>query len=136
MFRRLSHDERGASAVEFALVIPVLLTLVLGIVEFGMIVYTYNASTHAARLVARQLATNRITTAQASDTAKANLPNWVKTSATVTVNQSNAANPNANDFTVDIKIPASAAAPSHFLLFAYSSLTINPVVTMQQEPYL
>ncbi|SDY67787.1 TadE-like protein [Modestobacter sp. DSM 44400] len=34
MGRRL-RDERGASAVEFALIVPLLVLLVLGIVEFG-----------------------------------------------------------------------------------------------------
>jgi Flp pilus assembly protein TadG len=33
--RRRAGDERGASAVEFALVLPVLILLVIGIVEFG-----------------------------------------------------------------------------------------------------
>lgn len=49
-------DERGAVAVEFALVLPVLLLLLLGIVEFG---HAYNAQislTHAAREGARVMA--------------------------------------------------------------------------------
>lgn len=50
------RSERGAVAVEFALVLPVLLALVLGIVEFGR---AYNAQisvTHAAREAARTMA--------------------------------------------------------------------------------
>jgi Flp pilus assembly protein TadG len=46
----VSHDsERGAAAVEFAILLPVLLTLVLGTIEFGR---AYNAQitlTNAAR---------------------------------------------------------------------------------------
>jgi Flp pilus assembly protein TadG len=33
--RRLRHDTRGQALLEFALILPVLLLLVLGIVEFG-----------------------------------------------------------------------------------------------------
>ena len=48
-----SHNDRGAAAVEMALVLPFLLLLVCGIVDFGR---AYNANltlTHAAREGAR-----------------------------------------------------------------------------------
>ena len=41
--------EKGASAVEFALVLPVLVLLVFGIVQFGILFYDYISITHAAR---------------------------------------------------------------------------------------
>lgn len=50
------RSERGAVAVEFALVLPILVALLLGIVEFGR---AYNAQvtvTHAAREAARTMA--------------------------------------------------------------------------------
>ena len=50
------RNERGAAAVEFALVLPLLVLLVFGIVEFGR---AYNAKvtlTHAVREGARALA--------------------------------------------------------------------------------
>ncbi len=40
---------RGASAVEFALVLPLLVTVVLGCVDFGRFAYTYIGVTNAAR---------------------------------------------------------------------------------------
>jgi Flp pilus assembly protein TadG len=58
------HRDRGAAAVEFALVLPILLTLVLGIIEFS---HLYNAQiviTNAAREAARTMAvTNNPATA-------------------------------------------------------------------------
>ncbi|QCU77506.1 pilus assembly protein [Citricoccus sp. SGAir0253] len=45
--------ERGAAAVEFALVVPVLLAIVLGIIEFGMIFNAQIQVTAAARDAAR-----------------------------------------------------------------------------------
>jgi Flp pilus assembly protein TadG len=50
------RSERGAAAVEFAIILPVLLTLVLGIMEFGR---AYNAQlslTNAAREGVRVMA--------------------------------------------------------------------------------
>ncbi len=53
--RRL-QSERGAAAVEFALVVPLLLILLLGIVEFGRVFNTQLQLTHAARESVRVMA--------------------------------------------------------------------------------
>ena len=45
--RRL--NERGAAAAEFALLLPVLLTILFAIIEFGMIMYSREVVTNAAR---------------------------------------------------------------------------------------
>jgi len=58
-FRRarvLSGEDRGASALEFALVAPVLLLLAMGIIEFGFMFQAQLALTHAAREGARMAA--------------------------------------------------------------------------------
>jgi Flp pilus assembly protein TadG len=49
-------NEDGAAAVEMALVLPILLLLVFGIIEFGFIFNRYISVTHAAREGVRQLA--------------------------------------------------------------------------------
>ena len=41
--RRLTASERGASAVEFALLAPVFISLMLGVVEVGLYMQNYNA---------------------------------------------------------------------------------------------
>ncbi len=48
-----ARDERGAIAVEFALIMPVLLLLVLGILEFGYAYHSWDATQNAAREGAR-----------------------------------------------------------------------------------
>lgn len=45
--------QRGASAVEFALVLPLLIVLTFGIIEFGLLMYNYQVITNAAREGAR-----------------------------------------------------------------------------------
>lgn len=48
-----AHDERGAAAVELALVLPVLVLLVFGIVQFGILFNRQQAIHAAAREGAR-----------------------------------------------------------------------------------
>ena len=51
--RARARDERGAVAVEFALIFPLLILLVLGIVEFGFGYHAWDATQNAAREGAR-----------------------------------------------------------------------------------
>jgi len=46
---RIIKSEKGASAVEFALILPILIMLVFGIFWFGIAYNNYIAITHAAR---------------------------------------------------------------------------------------
>lgn len=50
------HSETGASAVEFAIILPVLIIILFGIFEFGLVYRDYLAITHAAREGARMAA--------------------------------------------------------------------------------
>ncbi len=50
---RLPHDERGAAAVEFALVLPLLLTIVFGTIEWGYYFFTREIVVNSAREGAR-----------------------------------------------------------------------------------
>ena len=51
--KRFDSSERGATLVEFALAVTVLLTSMFGVVEFGRALWTHNALTDAARRGAR-----------------------------------------------------------------------------------
>jgi Flp pilus assembly protein TadG len=51
-----AHGERGAAAVEFAIVSSLFFMLVFGIIDFGFGFYTWNGTTHAAREGARKAA--------------------------------------------------------------------------------
>lgn len=48
--------ERGAAAVEFALVLPLLIVLVMGIIDFGRVYSAQQTLTNAAREGARAMA--------------------------------------------------------------------------------
>jgi Flp pilus assembly protein TadG len=68
--RRL-RQESGQSFVEFAFIMPFLIFLVLGIIQFGRAWHSYMAITDAARVGAREAAVHR-TTACSSATTKIN----------------------------------------------------------------
>jgi hypothetical protein len=55
--RRKAGGDTGASAVEFALVVPVLLVLVFGIIEFGLVMRDYLSVASSVRVGARIAAT-------------------------------------------------------------------------------
>ncbi len=70
--KRNIRSERGASAVEFALILPVLLLVLFGLIEFGSLYHDYLAITHATREGARMAAVNQFDPAEVA--ARAALP--------------------------------------------------------------
>lgn len=57
--RRHSRHEQGQAVVELALVLPLMLMLLLGIVQFGTVFRDYIALTDATRVGARQASVSR-----------------------------------------------------------------------------
>jgi len=47
--RRTRRSVRGQGLVEFALILPVLILMFMGIVDFGRLIYAYNSVSNAAR---------------------------------------------------------------------------------------
>jgi Flp pilus assembly protein TadG len=47
--RRARRDDRGAAALEFALILPLLVVLIFGMIQFGFAFNAYITVTHAAR---------------------------------------------------------------------------------------
>jgi Flp pilus assembly pilin Flp len=49
----MRNDQRGAAAVEFAIILPLLVVFVFGIIEFGLVLYDKAVVTNASREAAR-----------------------------------------------------------------------------------
>ena len=133
MRKRFAQDKRGVTAVEFALVAPLLIFIAFGAIEFGLIFYCHTIAGHAAWDTARQLATNRIKTTDVDVTARDQLPSWMRASATIT-QASTSADPFVNRYTITISFPATAASTTGVVNWAYSTLVLTSQTTMQQEP--
>ena len=58
----IARNKRGAVLVEFAIVVILLMTLVFGIIEFGLLIKDYLTLSHAAREGARSAALGSPTT--------------------------------------------------------------------------
>ena len=57
--QKMLKDERGQTLTELAMVLPILLVLILGIAQFGLVFNNYIALTDAARAAARKGAVSR-----------------------------------------------------------------------------
>jgi Flp pilus assembly protein TadG len=77
--RQALVDERGVALVEFALVLPLLLLVILGIVDFGKAFGYKNQETHLANEAARYAAVN---SCAACDSAGKTINQFVKDDAT------------------------------------------------------
>ena len=94
--------EEAAQLVEFALVLPMLLLVILGIAEFGFIFQRYEVVTNAAREGARMAVLPGYTTADVIARVRVYVTNG-RVPTTVT---------NPNIVVTDVTIPVGAGLPS------------------------
>jgi Flp pilus assembly protein TadG len=140
MNRRKQFMRRGAAAVEMAVVAPVLITLLLGMIEFGRAMMVVNVMTSAAREGARRVAvpnsTNTdATTAINNELSAANVPTGSATT-TIKVNGSvaNASTAVTGDtITVTVAIPYSAVTWLPTTLFISNSTSMTGSAVMRRE---
>ena len=119
------RDESGVAAVEFAVIAPVVVTLLAGILQFGFVLFIENHMADVARDAARRFAVGESNQSETVQYAQDTLLNWGVT-YTVTVTQ------NVNDVIVLVSLPRSSVAIIDMLgLFQSGALTTS--VTMLTE---
>jgi len=128
--RALWRDRDGAAAVEFAFILPILLLLFSGIVQFGSVMFLENHMTNVARETSRRVAVGELAQADAVSSAQQALVNWgvnyEVTAATVDMGGGN------QDIAVAISLPMADAALID-LLGVFQSGNLIATVTMRQE---
>jgi len=133
--RRALKDKQGASAVEFALIMPVLALILMGICEFGTLLYAMNSAQNAARNVVRQIAVNRLSAdnSAATTAVRPELASWVVGSETVRVIQTTPGKAETNVITLTVSFPADQGTAIHFFSSLFAGRTITNSVSMSQE---
>ncbi len=97
---------RGAAAVEFAVVLPVFITLVFGMIEYGRMVMVQQVITNAAREGCRRAIMDGTTGQEVLDLVNNYLESAGITGATVTVTPSEPSEAGAGEpITVSVSVP-------------------------------
>jgi len=122
--------ERGQSLVEFALVLPVILLLVLGTVDFGMLFLTKSQLAAASEAAAREFALNTALTASQIQTSLIGefpgLPNL-----TVDNPVSSGSNPAVG--TVTVHATYTFLSPVIEAFFGHPTITLTSTTSMVEE---
>ncbi len=130
LLRALGQDQRGAAAVEFAFIMPVLLLMFSGILQFGSVMFLENHMTNVAREASRRVAVGELTETDAATMVQSVLVNWGVTYQ-VSVATADAGGGN-QDIVVDISLPLSDAALMD-VLGLFESGDLSTSVTMRME---
>ena len=130
---RKRKRRRGSSAVEFAMVAPIFLVLVFGILEFGRLVMVQQIVTNAAREGARAAVLDGATNQEVQDAVSEYLEASSVSSETVTVSPdplNSAASGDPVSVTIDLPFSAVSWLPAPWFL---DGKTLNSTVVMRRE---
>lgn len=129
--RALARDDRGVTAVEFVFVAPILILILAGILQFGLILYLQNHMNDVARDVSRRVAVAELSETEGETAAQDALINWGVTYS-IDVEMPDPDDPDDRDIDVTISVPMAEASMIDILgLFQSGNLTAS--VTMRQE---
>lgn len=117
--RKCRSSRRGAAVVEFAVVAPVFITLVFGMIEYGRMVMVQQVLTNATREGARRAVLDGATTNEVKTAVEDYLESSTITGATVTVSPNPPSSAESGDpvtVTVTIGFNQVSWLPSPFFL--------------------
>jgi Flp pilus assembly protein TadG len=129
----LARDESGATAIEFALVLPVLILVVGGIFEGGLVLHTWGRMEHVGRQAARAVAVGAATEDEAESFIASKMQQSMGALAvTASVTTSVGANAFENAVVARVTVPGSELV--RILPFGLFRLTsLESVVSLRRE---
>jgi Flp pilus assembly protein TadG len=122
-----SGRERGAAAVEFALVLPLLLVILLGIIDFGLYFYNDLQLTHVARDAARYLSVDNVSAANTT------IDNAILISTSLTSRSVTPSDVQGGESTITLRASYKFLTPLPRLVGIGSTAAINASVVMRRE---
>lgn len=128
---RFKQHQGGVAVVEFALVAPILIVLLLGMFEFSWLFFQRHNMLTTAERGARGVATQTLTAAEAIAESQTTLTGWNITS-TVTIVEPDPTNVNDRDVVVRISAPTQGVSITGFFNFALPT-NITVETFMRQE---
>lgn len=123
--------ESGSMAIEFALVAPIFILILTGIMEFGAALFIQNNMVNVARDASRRAATGELTATEAETFAENALVNW-GISYTVDVTVPDGSNAADRNVVASITAPMNQASIIDFLGLL-EGRTLAAQVVMRQE---
>jgi Flp pilus assembly protein TadG len=138
--RQNQNARKGAAAVEFALLLPLLCTIVLGLMEIGrgtmVSTIMYNAATNGAQIAAMPGETSANVTTRINSVLTANNITASNATVSILVNGSAADCSTAvlNDkITVSVSIPASQTSLTNFSTSLLTNTTFTGTLTVMRQ---
>lgn len=125
-------ERRGLALLELVIVLPLLLAVLFGIIEFGSIFYTRHTMIQAAREAARAVAVQDGSTSDGIAAAEGMLSAMPNVNFDITITEPSINDPNARDVVVEITAPLAEAAIIDPLGFLGSG-DVRARVTMRKE---
>jgi len=124
-------NTKGSALIEFAFAVPILITLILGILEFSSVFFHRHQMLNAAERGAREVATQTLTSAEAVTEAQSMLAGWGAT-YTIVIQEPDPANINDRDVEVSISVPTGDLTITGFFNGVLPA-TVDVVTVMRQE---
>ena len=127
------RDQDGVAAVELAMVLPFLMVLLVGIIDFSALFFLRNNMFTIARDSARALSLQSVSAEEAEQMIRNRLDGWNAT-FNVDVHEPDPSDPNDTDVVMSITVPMAQAAPIGlvFDMVGFTG-TMQSQVTMRQE---
>jgi len=137
LHRRRPSSQRGVAAVEFALIASILFTMLLGVMEMGRLLWTWNAAVEATRYGARLAIVCDLNDSHIKSRMISRLPSLANSNITISylnppfaVNTCTAANCKA------VKVSLTGYTHTTVIPFVPLSLTLPPFGTTLRKEFM